>query len=119
LKRRGTEEAEELETFFCRRLAQMNADWKGRSEPKRHGATQEGNRKRAIQGKPEPPVPLFKLLLVFPLRAKLSKAFGVLVFASGKQAKQVAVSQCAESFRAVAEVRQAVEGEDAWFLQTV
>ena len=48
-----------------------------------------------------------------------AKALGVLVFASGKQAKQVAVGQGAEFLGAVAVVAQAVVGEDARLLQTV
>ena len=49
----------------------------------------------------------------------LLEAEGVLVFASGKEAEQVAVGQGAERFRAVAVVAQAVVGEDARLLQTV
>ena len=44
-----------------------------------------------------------------------SKALGVLVFASGKEAEPVAVGQGAERFRAIAVVAQAVVGEDARF----
>ena len=53
------------------------------------------------------------------LSTKAAKEFGIVVFSSGKEAEEITVSQGAKFFRAVAEVRQAVEGEDAWFLQTV
>jgi hypothetical protein len=53
------------------------------------------------------------------LSTKAAKEFGIVVFSSGKEAEEITVSHGAKFFRAVAEVRQTVEGEDAWFLQTV
>jgi len=53
------------------------------------------------------------------LSTKAAKEFGIVVFPSGKEAEEITVSHSAKFFRAVAEVRQAVEGEDTWFLQTV
>ena len=51
--------------------------------------------------------------------AEPSEVFGVLVFASGKQAEQVAVGQGAQFLRAVAVAVQAVVREDARPAQAV
>jgi hypothetical protein len=53
------------------------------------------------------------------LSTKAAKEFGVVVFSSGKEAEEITVSHGAKFFRAVAEVWQAVEGKDIWFLQAV
>jgi hypothetical protein len=56
---------------------------------------------------------------LFRLGPEPAKAFGVVVFTSSKEAEEITVSDGAKFFRAVAEVRQAVLGEDARLLQTV
>jgi hypothetical protein len=53
------------------------------------------------------------------LVAKQAEALGFLVFASGKEAEQVAVGQGAEFLGAVAIAVQAVVGEDARLVQAV
>ncbi len=60
------------------------------------------------------------LLMAFALwSAKAAKAFGIVVFSSGEEAEQITVSDGAESFSAITEVRQAVKREDVRLLQTV
>jgi len=53
------------------------------------------------------------------LSTKAAKAFSIVVFSSGEEAEQITVSDSAESFSAITEVRQAVKWEDARLLQTV
>jgi hypothetical protein len=48
----------------------------------------------------------------FLLTGKPAKAFGFVVFPSGKEAEQITVSDGAKGFRAVAIVAQAAGGED-------
>jgi len=48
------------------------------------------------------------------LSEKPAKAFGFVVFSSGKEAEQIAVRHGAKGFSAVAVVAEAASGEDWW-----